>query len=255
MGVALSLVCLTTPGSWAGMQDIVKRATTVLGRGFVPNIFFGHNPFGPSINNVNIFTGTIVCKTIAADTGGSFLPSTGDEFTAAEQTPPEHPERAQEYTDEAETLLKDNLKAERLADNEAVTELKERLYGDDSPLASPDIVNNAVFSFRPPEQYGTDEASGFKLFETRWQQMNRTLFGQASVWQEREITVPGSGEKTMPYPGYAIWEESLAFVKLDHKLFDTSSGTAKVRADIDEDPTMAGMTEVTLKQGYIVTKQ
>ena len=49
------------PNNWKGMQDVLKRATRVLGRAFVPNIFFGHNPFGPSVNNVNTFTGALNC--------------------------------------------------------------------------------------------------------------------------------------------------------------------------------------------------
>jgi len=51
------------PNSWNGMQGIVKRAERVMGRAFVPRIFYGHNQFGPSLNNVNVFTGWLICPT------------------------------------------------------------------------------------------------------------------------------------------------------------------------------------------------
>lgn len=49
------------PKDWGGMQDILKRANRVMGRAFVEKVFLGHNPFGPSVNNVNIYTGALVC--------------------------------------------------------------------------------------------------------------------------------------------------------------------------------------------------
>lgn len=49
------------PNNWKGMQDVLKRANVVMGRAFVDNVFLGHNPFGPSVNNVNIYTGALIC--------------------------------------------------------------------------------------------------------------------------------------------------------------------------------------------------
>jgi len=49
------------PNNWRGMQDILKRASRVMGRAFVDKVFLGHNPFGPSVNNVNIYTGALLC--------------------------------------------------------------------------------------------------------------------------------------------------------------------------------------------------
>ncbi|MFH0964179.1 MAG: PKD domain-containing protein [Planctomycetota bacterium] len=47
--------------SWSGMQDILAKSGPLMGRGFVPKVWFGHNPFGPSVNNVNVFTGWLLC--------------------------------------------------------------------------------------------------------------------------------------------------------------------------------------------------
>jgi len=51
-----------SPGSLAGMQEVLKLAEGApQGADFVPNVFFGHNPFGSSERFVSRFTGWLVC--------------------------------------------------------------------------------------------------------------------------------------------------------------------------------------------------
>jgi tetratricopeptide (TPR) repeat protein len=50
------------PNNLAGMRDILKRADgSPWGADFVPNVFHGHNPFGPSDRFVSRYTGRIMC--------------------------------------------------------------------------------------------------------------------------------------------------------------------------------------------------
>jgi len=50
------------PSSWAAMRYILNKSTEVMGRSFVDRIYFGYNPHGPSVNNVNVFTGYLNCR-------------------------------------------------------------------------------------------------------------------------------------------------------------------------------------------------
>jgi len=51
-----------SPDNLRGMRDIVKRAAGFpQGADFVPNVYFGFNPFGPSENYVSRYTGWLTC--------------------------------------------------------------------------------------------------------------------------------------------------------------------------------------------------
>jgi tetratricopeptide (TPR) repeat protein len=51
-----------SPGNLAGMRDILRRAEgRPYGADFVPNVFHGHNPFGPQENFVSRYTGWLDC--------------------------------------------------------------------------------------------------------------------------------------------------------------------------------------------------
>ena len=51
-----------TPGNLRGMRDILKRAEGhPFGADFVPNVFHGHNPFGPTVEMVSRYTGVLNC--------------------------------------------------------------------------------------------------------------------------------------------------------------------------------------------------
>ena len=50
------------PGDLAGMRDVLRRSEAhPLGADFVPNVFHGHNPFGPQENYVSRYTGWLNC--------------------------------------------------------------------------------------------------------------------------------------------------------------------------------------------------
>ncbi|MHC4506159.1 MAG: tetratricopeptide repeat protein, partial [Planctomycetota bacterium] len=52
-----------SPGNLGGMRDILKRAKGhPFGADFVPNVFHGHNPFGPPGGIVSRYQGTINCS-------------------------------------------------------------------------------------------------------------------------------------------------------------------------------------------------
>jgi len=51
-----------TPSSLAAMQHMLQVNAEVQGKSFVDRIFFGYNPHGPSINNINVFTGWLGCR-------------------------------------------------------------------------------------------------------------------------------------------------------------------------------------------------
>lgn len=203
-------------------------------------------------NGSAIFTGAILCHDIASDKSQGMLAPTGDDFNASDQIPPEHPAIAKEQLDSDKEQLRSALQQARQEDNGTVTELEESLYGDESRFASAALVNNATFTFRTPENYGTSE--NFTLPETRWQQFNRLLFGAQTVWREDAIASPSTGRETMPYPGFEVWENQKALVVMNHAAFDFERGVAANRADIES----RGIGDVELKRlsaGYIVTRQ
>jgi len=49
------------PSNLSAMRYIIRKNTEVMGRSFVDRIFYGYNPHGPSVNNINIFTGYLNC--------------------------------------------------------------------------------------------------------------------------------------------------------------------------------------------------
>lgn len=200
-----------------------------------------------------IITGVILCKNIAADDSTGFLAPTGDNFNAEDNPPPEHPTFGEKIIDAEEARSQGSLRSTREDDNQLVFDLIEELYGQNSKFASDELIADAVFSFRTPEQYGTDIE--FKWYETRWQEMNRKLLQQNKVWEEVAVRAPGAGKDTMPYPGYEVWEEREMFVTLDNNLFDFSTGTAKKRADIEDDKTFGETNAKTFKGSYVVTAQ
>lgn len=209
--------------------------------------------------------GSLICQNSVLVNGGAYLTGSiltnvaeGSAKTPMTQTvkgnftlPPEHPARAKELVSSAHDRLQIELNSQLTSDNEQVLQLIDELYGVNSRFASSKLITNARFHFRTPEQYGT--TTDFKWFEARWQEMNRKLFGQTQVWQENELTAPSASVKTMPYPGYEIWEDNTSFVTLDNVLFDFVAGVDTVRAI--ETPELPKPQDTSFKRGYIVTQQ
>jgi tetratricopeptide (TPR) repeat protein len=59
-GGAISTLALT--------RETFEKAGAVVGRTFVPNVFIGHNPFGPPADYCHLYTGWLICGT-----AGSYL--------------------------------------------------------------------------------------------------------------------------------------------------------------------------------------
>jgi len=57
--------------SWPQMQELVRQSMPSLGRDFVPQVYHGYNPFGPSDNYVSIYEGWL-----APPTSGDYVFST-----------------------------------------------------------------------------------------------------------------------------------------------------------------------------------
>jgi PKD repeat protein len=53
------------------VQKALEKSATFIGRGFRPNIFNGHNPFGPQNRIINFFTGYLFCPTDGEYTFGT----------------------------------------------------------------------------------------------------------------------------------------------------------------------------------------
>jgi tetratricopeptide (TPR) repeat protein/chitodextrinase len=53
------------------VQKALDKSAKFIGRGFRPNIFNGHNPFGPENRIINVFTGYLLCPTDGEYTFGT----------------------------------------------------------------------------------------------------------------------------------------------------------------------------------------
>lgn len=199
-----------------------------------------------------VITGQVVCGAIAAERNKMFVLPVPDDFSLVDQVP-EHPDTVRELVNQAETQVRDASSRAREQANTTISGLVDYLYAENGP-GGPTLIYNMAFSFRTPEEYGT---KGMELPETRWQEMNRKLFGQTSVWQEPTLKVKSTGRSTMPYPGFEVWNgEDGKMLRIDDKAFDFMQGVSADR-DSEEDAgdEIAELQEVTPAAGYIVTKQ
>jgi hypothetical protein len=148
---------------------------------------------------------------------------------------------------QAGVALVDTLEAEALAlGAEDYTELDESFYSSNQQ-GNTSLMTEIGFSFRTPTQYGT---GGFKLYETRWQQLARLWSAGAQVWTE--LFVIKSGEETAPFPGKERLEAA-AFVTQNLTLFDIAEGVSKDRSDVGyEAPAYGAQTDVVLNSAYLV---
>lgn len=243
---------LVVLGNIFGSNNLIVEQGGVIGGNIqVGKSIIGQN--GLHVKGSAIFTSSIICENIAADKSTGYLPSTGDSINASETLPPEHPAIGKEIIDSARQQSRNALETERVNDNELVITLNNVLYGDSSKFASTGLISNASFSFRIPEQYGTE--NNFTLPETRWQEMNRKLFGISTVWEETPLLSPGAGQQTMPYPGFDIWERKPTLITSTNKLFDFNTGTSISRAAIEGDSTVGIVELKSLKDAYVITMQ
>jgi hypothetical protein len=72
-----------------------------------------------------------------------------------------------------------------------------------------------AFYFKSTGEY---KASGFTLYETRWQQRSRIFGGGGSAWTENPVVY--LEEETYPYPGKAAWVDEPTFKEVDLEFYD-----------------------------------
>jgi hypothetical protein len=251
-----------------GHEEQENTVFSVLGTLFVARDFLtaGSAEIGSTIQGggMLVLQNSLLVRGSGVFTGGLLYQVTEDRATVPMGAPSdgtfpvieEHPTRAKEHLDSMQLITQRVLEAERAADNALVEVLTTELYDATSQLAGEMLISDAVFSFRTPEQYGTDQ--NFVWYEARWQEMNRKLFSKTTPWVEVPLLAPSVGQETMPYPGFEIWEEEDAFVTLENKLFDFTMGVSDARTQIEDDedePELGKTTRKTFKEGYNVTVQ
>ena len=72
-----------------------------------------------------------------------------------------------------------------------------------------------AFKFKSTDEY---KATGFKLYESRWQQRDRMFGGEAKTWTENPVVY--LEENTYPYPGKEAWTEQPSMKEVDLLFYD-----------------------------------
>lgn len=72
-----------------------------------------------------------------------------------------------------------------------------------------------AFRFKNTEQY---KATGFTLYETRWQQRDRLFGGEGMTWKENPVVY--LEESTYPYPGREAWTSVPSLKEVDLKFYE-----------------------------------
>ena len=108
--------------------------------------------------------------------------------------------------------------------------------------AAPEIYDSALkLPYREPERIGDADpaggwgkyafyfknsgeyqASGYTLYESRWQQRVRMFGGSSENWTENPVVY--REEPTYPYPGKDIWTEGEGFKEVDLLFYSVHNG-------------------------------
>lgn len=127
-------------------------------------------------------------------------------------------------------------------------ELDRNLYesgkcGDDG------AIKNTGFSFRKTDEYG---ASGFVLFDARWQTLSRAQ-GGGTLWTERSVRQ--GDEQTYPFPGRSAFTEAQALRTVAPTFYDPATGVARARSNFFDSPfpALPAPQQLQLQGGYLVT--
>ena len=86
------------------------------------------------------------------------------------------------------------------------------------------------------------------LYETRWAQLARMGSGPPSTWTEVAVTF--NGEDTYPYPGRQQLTQGNAYRTQDLTMVDPTSGRAKDRGSLYEQPKYAAPTAKNIDGNY-----
>jgi hypothetical protein len=113
------------------------------------------------------------------------------------------------------------------ADTTLEAQFTNYLYAENQ-VGNEDVIRHTEFTHRTVEQYRTVD---FRLWESRWQHLARTMGSGGSPWVEKE-----SHKEEFPYPGKDKLKTDEVFVQQDLLLFD--GGVSKSRtgslADYEE---------------------
>jgi hypothetical protein len=92
-----------------------------------------------------------------------------------------------------------------------------------------DVMKIAEFSFCTSKQYGTLTGGNlhFRLYEDRWQQLDRLSDNVGTPWSENWVITQGI--QTATYPGAEAMVHPESYVEMGLTIFQPASGTAKTR--------------------------
>lgn len=131
-----------------------------------------------------------------------------------------------------------------------------QFYYEEFKAGNTQVMTIAEYSFRTSKQCGTLDGDklSFRLFEDRWQQLDRMGSGAASKWHETWVNT--QGVDTAPYPGAEAMQHREGYVQVELTIFQPASGTAKDRgndeqvADCYANPKYGRPTPMALQDNY-----
>jgi hypothetical protein len=87
------------------------------------------------------------------------------------------------------------------------------------------------FTFRDEKQYGILEDTTFMLVETPWQRLMRNS-NSGESWKETAVkSNSGSGDETMPFPGFTFTTKDARFITVTSRFYDDANGRPFDRKD------------------------
>lgn len=133
-----------------------------------------------------------------------------------------------------------------------IDEVNKEIYTEDDGLGNSTLINKVGFSLRSDEQY--EVGTGFKIHQTRWQQLYRKL-GITLVWAETAVSAPGGGIETYPHPGKKAWVDDTNLLVDKDQYFDTAANKAAARVSYIPGAAPVAPDELSLQSGYLVTRE
>lgn len=109
------------------------------------------------------------------------------------------------------------------------------LFYQDLKAGDAEVMTIAEYSWRTSQQCGTASEDGsetsFRLFEDRWQQMDRMAGGASVKWSEVWATTQGI--QTGPYPGKEAMTNSESYIEMPLTIYDPETGASRSRGSAD----------------------
>ena len=137
---------------------------------------------------------------------GDLSKDTGDGTTAAQKAD-EELNKIAEYVEQINALGSDIQSA-----------LISARFTESGKIGDADVAGGwgaSAFRFKSTGEY---KATGFTLYETRWQQRDRLFSGEGVMWSEKSVDY--LGDPTYPYPGATAWTVDPSLKEVDLKFYD-----------------------------------